>query len=101
MGRRRGPQLEPVLATNSSYQPRLRRRSGAAGVVDTEPGCRHGLEPSRLDLDAADLTSTVVTGLEATEGPSHLAKGVLQLDSQDLGLAALGRDLARIGEVGV
>ena len=54
-----------------------------------------------LDHDATDLTATVTTGLEAIEGPSHLAKRLPQLDSQDLGLAPFGRDLAGIGEVGV
>ena len=62
-----------------------------------------GMASSRAGWISTPHTShlAVVAGLEATEGPCHLAEGVLQLAGQDLGLPTLGRDLAGVREVGV
>src|SRR3974377_2240046 len=57
-------------------------RSGPIGVIDAEPGGRHGLEPGRLDCDTAHLAPAVGAVLEAGEGLVDLVQGLLELSGQ-------------------
>src|ERR1019366_6749920 len=75
--------------------------SGPVGVIDAEPGGRHGLQACRADGDAADLTRAVRPPIEPGDGRVDLFERVLQLAGQGFRLAALGRDLAGVGEIGV
>src|ERR1700730_543056 len=77
------------------------RRSAFGGAVDAEARCGFGLQPGRGDGLAARLAAAVVSARELLQGVLDLSQGVLQAVGQRLGIAAFGRHLARIGEVGV
>src|SRR5687768_13353427 len=71
------------------------------GAVDAEPGARERLQAGRLDGLAAALADAVRACLDLLQSRLDVAQRVPQLVGQHLGLAALGRHLAGIGEVGV
>src|SRR5665213_2302566 len=75
--------------------------SGPVGVIDAEPGGRHGLKPGRTDGLAVNLAPAIGAVVEPDDGRVDLLEGVLELAGQGFGLAPLGRDLAGVGEVGV
>src|SRR5580704_11689570 len=72
---------------------------GRAG--DAAPGGGDRLQAGFADRLAAQLAVAVGAGVELGQGPLDVLERLFQRLSQRLRLAALGRDLARVGEVGV
>jgi hypothetical protein len=76
-------------------------RSGQRGAGDAAPSGWHGLEPGRGDRLAATLTLPVGAIAQPGDGRFDFGQGLGELAGQGSRLTAFGRDLARIGEVGV
>ncbi len=74
---------------------------GLRGVLDATGGRRHGLEAGRGDRSLAPVAQTVGSVLHAGQGGVDGLQRLLEGGGQRLGLTLLGRDLARVGEVGV
>src|SRR5688572_3228936 len=93
-----------ATTSRTSWFRRVMRRRGLAarrGAVDAIPGARERLQAGGLDDLAAALAGAVGAGLDLLQRGFDVAQGLPQLVGQHLGLAAFGRHLARIGEVGV